>query len=589
MKKTSAIKIAGYAGFILTLFFLIYFLRKVDISLTYYWQQSIPLSFSEALQYPGDISGIMGDRFLELLTRPFLGIMGVTLLVVIVFFMLYIIFRRFRGSLVFFPLLLAALIPYIMLFAHYRLPAGLIMCVTTGLLLAAIHSLYSPVSLAVRTGYSFITGIIVYLVAGSAGLLVLVQVMIIQTVLSKKYLGLAAILPVLLIPLLYLPFNLSYTARFAYLGPFLISKYDEIPLILYISLSSPLMLLLVFTLLNYIFSRFAVKHSLMVSGTAILIVLAGLVFATLPCIIKEERNVLKIFQAAFRNDGETVVKFAKKQLFIDRMLQFEINRALYQNRCLLDSLFHYPQQFGEKGLFLEDNITSRVSLHISNFYYDLGFANEARHWSTEAQMVLSRHPVVLKHLVMTYIAIGNNETALKYLHVLSGSWLYRDWCDRVNEMIESNTTLNDQAIRSFVINNPRIDYFSETKNPTKKIMIFYGSNPDNNMAFEFIMASYLLQHQIGNVLIHLQDFRKFGYDKLPRAVEEAMLIYIARSKESKPSLAGYSISQNTVEEFRDFSRLLSGTANKTEGMRKVSKYKNTYWYYVWFTSPYASK
>lgn len=589
MKQASAIKITGYTGLIITLSYMFYFLSEVDISLIYYWQQTIPLSFGEAMQYPGDISGLLGERFLELLTRPLPGSMGVILLVAIVFFSLHIIFRQIKGSPLFFTFLLAALIPFILLFAHYRLPVGLIMSAATGLLLGAIHSLYSPRNLVVRSVYSFITGIVVFLVSGAAGLLVLLQVMIIQIVLSKEYLALITTLPLLIIPIMYLPINLSFTARYAYLGSFLISKYDEIPRILYFCLFSPLMLLMVFTGLDYVFSRFTVKRLFLLSGTGIIIVIIGLVFSTLAGIHKQDRNVLRIFQAGFRNDGETVIRLAREQIFIDKMLQFEINRALYQTGHLLDSLFNYPQQFGEKGLFLEDNISSRVAVHISNFYYDLGFANEARHWATEAQMVLVRHPVVLKHLVMTYIAIGNNEAALKYLRVLSGSWLYREWCSRILEMIENNTILNDQAIQSFIINNPETDFFAETKNPARKIMTFYTSNPDNNMAFEFLVASYLLQHQIGNLLNHLPGFRKFGYENLPRAVEEALLIYLARTNTDTLPMAGYSIRQETIEEFRDFSNLMVSAQSMAERVKKVSKYRNTYWYYVLISSPYASK
>ena len=156
-------------------------------------------------------------------------------------------------------------------------------------------------------------------------------------------------------------------------------------------------------------------------------------------------------------------------------------------------------------------------------------------------------------------------------------------------MIENNSARDNQTIQSFIINNPETDFVAETKNPTRKLMTFYSTNPDNNMAFEFLIASYLLQHQIGNVLIHLPDFRIFGYEKLPRAVEEAILICLARTHSDTFPMPGYSISQETIEEFRDFSNLMVSTQSMAEGIRKVSKYRNTYWYYVLISSPYASK
>jgi hypothetical protein len=200
-----------------------------------------------------------------------------------------------------------------------------------------------------------------------------------------------------------------------------------------------------------------------------------------------------------------------------------------------------------------------------------------------------RDPIVLKHLVMTYLAIGNNKAALKYLHVLSGSGLYKDWCDHIHEIIDNNTVQDDMVIQSFIINNPKVDYFAKTDNPTQKLIIFYNNNPNNNMAYEFLIASYLLQHKIGNLLMYFSGFRQFGYEKLPRAVEEAMLIYLARTRSDNYILAGYSISQKTMEEFQDFNRLMSTTTDRNERMEKVAKYRHTYWYYIFFTSPYSAK
>lgn len=589
MRPTSAIRITGYAGFILILAYLFWFLRRVDISLIYYWQQSVPLSFAESLQTPGGICGLFGDRFLELLTRTFTGSMGVAMLVTIVFFSLHVIFRRMKGNSLYFTLLLAALIPFILLFAHYRLPVSLIMSVTAGLVLAAIHGLYSPRNPVAGSLYNLIAGMVVYIIAGPAGLLILLQVIIIRVVLSGSYLQLLSVLPLLIVPALYLPFNLSFTVNRAYLVSFLISEYDEIPVTLYFSLFSPLMLLLVFTGVDMIVSRFTLQRSLLLHGTGIIAVIMVLVFSSPGSINTQERDVLKIFQASFRRDWDQVIRLTSKQSHINQLVQFEVNRALYQTGQLLDSLFLYPQQYGEKGIFLEGNNSSRIAIHMSNFYHDLGFASEVRHWANEAQVVLMWHPVVLRHLVMSYTAMGNHEAAMKYLRILSGSGLYKEWCGQVREMIENNTAREDVTIQSFIVNNPETDFFATTSNPTGKLMSFYRNNPNNHMAFEFLIASYLLQHRIGNVVNLLAVFRNFGCEKLPRAVEEAVLIYLARNREGNISLAGYPISEKTVEEFREFSHLMSGAGSRAEKMKRVSQYRDTYWYYVLLSSPYASK
>ncbi len=138
----------------------------------------------------------------------------------------------------------------------------------------------------------------------------------------------------------------------------------------------------------------------------------------------KEKNGYSIIQASFVGDWDRVLQLTEEVKYINNLVQFEVNRALYGTGQLLDKMFYYPQQFAEEGVFLDGFISSQVAIHTAAFYYDLGFANETRHWATEAQMVLVEHPIVLQQLVMSYIAIGQEKTAIKYLNVLSGSRLY---------------------------------------------------------------------------------------------------------------------------------------------------------------------
>lgn len=591
MKNTSAIRITGFAGLILILVYLFHFLHQVDISLIYCWQQSVPLSTVDYLHYPGGISDLLGARLLELMTLPYWGSIVVALLVAIVFFSLLLIFRHMKGNPLYFVSLLLALVPYIILFAHYRLPAGLLTGLTAGFLIAAVQSLYSPGKSVARSGYYFITGVVVYIIAGAAGLIVLVQVVIIETVLQKRYLELVSVLlPLLIIPLCFFPlFDSIYTFKYAYLGSFIITGYFDIPTTLFLSLCSPVLILPVYYGLTFIFSRFSVKSPLLISGIGIIAVLAVLFFSSEASIKGDEKGILSVAKASFQGDWEKVIQLSKDRQFNNKVVQFEINRALYHTGRLLDDMFHYNQEFGNEGIFLEYNYASSVAIHMSKFYSDMGFVTEARHWANEAHTSFMGHPVVLKQLIKTYLAMGYEEAAKKYLRILSGSWLYKDWCSRIRLMIENNTADADPEIQSYIANNPETDYFASTKHPTEKILAFYNSNRDNKMAFEYLIASYLLQHELGKVVNRLQGFRDLGYKKLPDAVEEALLIYVTKKKEEDPKLTGFSVNAKKIEEFKDFSELVLDGKSRAEGMENASKYRNTYWYYVLFTSPYASQ
>ena len=259
MKKVSPIRLAAYSGFTLILVYLFYYLKKVDVSLTYSWQQTIPLSFMDSLKIPGGISKLLADLILEGTSQPLLGSIMMALLLVIVFISLITIFRKDEGKVLFHSLVFATLIPFILLFAHYRLPFGMFTSIVTALLLGTVQSYYLPRNLGLSTLLNFLAALVVYIISGIPGLLVLLQIIIIQSVYSKKYLNLVSALPLLTIPLLYLPFNLAVSIKQAYLGSFLVSKYDAIPLSFYISLSSPVLLLLVFSFLTPVFSKCQAK------------------------------------------------------------------------------------------------------------------------------------------------------------------------------------------------------------------------------------------------------------------------------------------------------------------------------------------
>ena len=82
MKKVSPVTITGSIGLIIAASYLFYFLKKVDITLFYFWQQSIPLSLGESLRNPGGVSDLLADLFLEFMNSSFSGTVAIVLLLV---------------------------------------------------------------------------------------------------------------------------------------------------------------------------------------------------------------------------------------------------------------------------------------------------------------------------------------------------------------------------------------------------------------------------------------------------------------------------------------------------------------------------
>jgi hypothetical protein len=93
-------------------------LREVDVSLIYFWQQSVLRPFGEYLNIPGGISGALAVLFIRQMASDSRGMVAVILLILLVYFALILIFRDRRNQPYFQPVLMAALIPVAILFTY---------------------------------------------------------------------------------------------------------------------------------------------------------------------------------------------------------------------------------------------------------------------------------------------------------------------------------------------------------------------------------------------------------------------------------------------------------------------------------------
>ncbi|TFG38127.1 MAG: hypothetical protein E4H44_04325, partial [Candidatus Aminicenantes bacterium] len=509
-------KVIGYAGLTLSVAYLFFYFKRVDLSLIYYWQQTAPLSFAEYIRVPGGFSNLLAIRFNEWLTLPFWGTVAVIVVLAVNYLLLRWLFNHYRERPFYHPLLLASMVPFVLTLASYRLPMGLTFGLVTGLAVAGIHTWVTPGNPVMKLVCTFITGIITYLLAGPVGLFVFLQIALYKIIRKGEYTGLIAAVPLLLvIPFLYLLFNQDITVKQSLLGTLIISKYDNIPAAYFICLFVPLLLMMLFFGINRLFSKAGHNRMLLIEGVATAVALGGLFFSSFSAFDIEERSVLQIQQASFDDDWERVIALADEKLLNNKLVQFEINRALYHRGVLLEEAFRYPQIFGEEGIFMVQVFSGRNGMHVSDFYADLGFANESRHWANESHMVMMRHPILLKQLILSYLALDKQDMAVKYLGVLSRSTIHRAWCEQILESIKGNDLDGIPFLKAFKDNNPSDDFFARPSNPVQGLQYFYTVNPDNRAAFEFLMTSYMLKNQLGPVIIHIKDFKRFGYSHLP--------------------------------------------------------------------------
>jgi len=75
------------------------------------------------------------------------------------------------------------------------------------------------------------------------------------------------------------------------------------------------------------------------------------------------------------------------------------------------------------------------------------------------------------------------------------------------------------------------------------------------MAFEYLMAHYLLTRQLDKLAANLHRFEDFSYTRLPRHCEEALMIYLATGGPQDVDLGKREISPETQRRFNEFVRI----------------------------------
>ncbi len=291
-----------------------------------------------------------------------------------------------------------------------------------------------------------------------------------------------------------------------------------------------------------------------------------------------------------RSDWNGALKLSSSYPGTNQLIMYFTNLALYKSGQMGDHMFHYPQA-GINGLWLKWERNGITPFFGGEIYYQLAYTSEAYRWAFESMVAKGPNPRSLKRLVITSLVNGDIALAEKYLKVLEQSLFYRRWAHKYHFYINYPEKITeDKEIAEKIHFEIQSDFMSSRDNHDIRLEQLLENHPDNRMAFEYNMASMLLEKNLYGFATNIYRLKELGYKSIPVHYEEALLAYMSYTKKDIVP-EGYSISIATQNLFADYAKMFFSLSNNSdkEAMAMYSKFGKTYWYYLKFINNQAQQ
>jgi hypothetical protein len=290
--------------------------------------------------------------------------------------------------------------------------------------------------------------------------------------------------------------------------------------------------------------------------------------------------MLGVDHYAQKAEWDKLLKLSDRYPGYNTLVIYYTNLALYKTGKLMDKMFSYPQ-IGSQGLRLKWQRNLNLFFG-GEVFSQLAYNNESIHWAFEALVAKGLNPRSLKKLAVGYTVNGNFDIAAKYLDLLDRTLFYRKWAQQhIKYLSDPDLAGRDPEISGYSYLLVSSNFFSEVNGLNLQDLL--RNHPENKMAYEYLLASLLLDRNLGGFAKVVADMKYYDYNRMPLHVEEALIFYNSYEKE-KIIPEGYSFSPETVNRFNDYAKVYTKFRSnlKVAAYELRKKYGGTYWYYLQF-------
>jgi hypothetical protein len=314
-----------------------------------------------------------------------------------------------------------------------------------------------------------------------------------------------------------------------------------------------------------------------IAGTVLLLLLAGA--AGFYSIDWKAKADLELEYCVDHQQWNEALAKARTMRDYSRFTSHDVMLALYHTGRLPYELFAYPQPYGIYGILLDKWQVPKNDIKMlckpCDWLLELGRVNEAENTALEL-LELCPTGKTLKRLALIKLIKGQPAAAGVFLNVLRDDLVWGRWAEGCLERLKTQPDLAGdeevRQVRNLMLAQDDTDQVC-TIGPNNTVKFASGvvlfdllkRNENNRMAFEYLMASSLLQRNLETVVEFLPQAANFSYPTMPPYFEEALVLYGAQHHgelTENPSglfVHGRRISDSTAEKYHRFLALISQT------------------------------
>ena len=263
----------------------------------------------------------------------------------------------------------------------------------------------------------------------------------------------------------------------------------------------------------------------------------------------------------------------------------DINRALYHAGRLAYDMLFFPQNPHAFLLTHDKEETSTTQLKMCDTFIELGNVDYAEKMASEFLVEKGGAGVILEKLAWINIIKERESAARIYLNALKKDLIYRNRAVSMLSSLKSGFEPDEAAYIKRVNSYIRKEGNARLNKESIEEMLtgLLAHNPGNKMAFEYLMACYLLAGQLDKIAENIGRLNHLGYQEVPTLYEEAMLIYYG-SRGRKLNLNELNIKRETIERYKRFVQLCDSMQAQNRQVvlqRLIGEFGTSYLFYYY--------